>query len=118
MHCPNGAGAVMLATEVVQIAVVALRMELAALYGGRLRGVYLFGSYARHEQEEESDLDVLIILSYIDRYADEIARTGQLVSDLSLAFDVSVSLVFLSETTWRAGESPFVRNVRAEAIAT
>ena len=105
----------MLATEAVRRVLAELQTELVALYGARLRGVYLFGSYARHEQDEESDLDVLVVLSNVDRYANEVARTGQLVSDLSLSFEVSISLVFLPESGWRAGESPFLRNVRAEA---
>ena len=42
-----------------------LKDGLAALYSARLKGLYLFGSYARGEARPESDLDVLIVLDSI-----------------------------------------------------
>ena len=39
-----------------------LRTGLAAIYGIRLKGVYLFGSHARNEADAESDVDVLVDL--------------------------------------------------------
>ena len=38
------------------------------IYKDRLRGVYLYGSYARRQQGPESDLDILIILDEIADY--------------------------------------------------
>ena len=39
-----------------------LKQALQAIYGDRLRGLYLYGSYARGEEIEDSDVDVLIVL--------------------------------------------------------
>ncbi|MBI3322994.1 MAG: nucleotidyltransferase domain-containing protein [Candidatus Omnitrophica bacterium] len=94
-----------------------LRAGLQAIYGDRLRGLYLYGSYARGEADPESDLDVLIVLEGYDRYSAEIGRTSQLISSLCLKYSVSVSRVFVSEERWRDYDSPFLRNARAEAIA-
>jgi predicted nucleotidyltransferase len=94
-----------------------LKSGLAALYGNRLCGVYLFGSYARGEQEAESDLDILIILSYYERYSAEIERTGELVSTLSLKYGVSISRKFITESHWATVDSALLRNVHAEAVA-
>jgi predicted nucleotidyltransferase len=93
-----------------------LQLQLLAKYGNRLKQVRLFGSYARGEADDESDLDVLIILDRIDHYCGEVDRTGQLIADLSLEYGVSISRVFVSESEWRVGQSVFLRNVRAEAI--
>lgn len=60
-----------------------IKSGMKALYGARLRGVYLYGSSARREQEPESDLDVLIVLENDPRYSAEIERTGQRLSDSS-----------------------------------
>ena len=94
-----------------------LKTKLADLYGDRLKGLYLFGSYARGTQESESNLDVLIILDSFQDYGTEIRRTGKLISDLSLENDLSISNVFIRESEWKQGDSPFLRNVRQEAIA-
>ena len=93
-----------------------LKAGLRMVYGDRLRGIYFFGSYARAEADTESDLDVLVVLDGFDRYAREVNRTGALAADLSLKYSVTVSLVFLRENEWLKGESPFLANVRDEAI--
>ena len=94
-----------------------LKTGLARLYGSRLCGLYLFGSYARGEQDAESDLDILIVLTDYERYSLEIERTGELVSALSLKYGVSVSRKLVKESSWQSASSALLRNVRAEAIA-
>ena len=94
-----------------------LKSGLEGIYGDRLKGLYLYGSYARGEADPESDLDVLIVLEGYDRYSEEIGRTSRLISSLCLKYSVSVSRVFVSEEKWRDYDSSFLRNARAEAIA-
>jgi len=93
-----------------------LKAGLRLAYGERLRGIYLFGSYARDEADRESDLDILVVLDGFDRYAHEVNRTGALAADLSLKYGVTVSQVFLREHEWLKGDTPFLSNVRDEAI--
>src|SRR6266498_1758679 len=42
-----------------------LKKGLEKLYGNRLKGLILYGSYARGDQREGSDLDILVILNGI-----------------------------------------------------
>ena len=93
-----------------------LKKELSLIYTDRLHRVYLFGSYARQEQDPESDLDILIVLSDMDTYASEIKRTGEMVSRLSLKHGITISRKFIRETDWKTDDSPLLRNVREEAI--
>lgn len=103
--------------EQINQLLVELKSGLDALYGTRLRAVYLYGSYARREQDPESDLDILIILSAYQSYGAEIEYTGELISQLSLDYGVSISRKFLNETQWKTINSALLRNIRAEAIA-
>ena len=103
-------------TERVESLVRELRGELEAIYGPRLRGVYLFGSRARGDAGAEADVDVLIVLDHLDRYGIEIERTGEVASRLSIEAGLSISRAFVSEREWREGQSPFFQNVREEAV--
>jgi len=94
-----------------------LKAGLEATYGRRLKDVWLYGSYARGEPDPESDVDVLVVLDRIGRYADEIERTSRLGADLSLKYGVSISKVFMSESKWLRGDTRFLANVREEAIS-
>jgi len=93
-----------------------LKHRLATLYGGRLRGVFLFGSYARDEADEESDVDVLIVLDRVENYSREVDRTSALMSELSLKHGKSISCVYVGENKWREADTMFFLNVREEAI--
>ena len=92
-----------------------LRDGFEAIFSERLKGVHLYGSYARGTADRESDVDDLVVLDLIERYGVEIDRTSHFVADLSLAHGVSVSRVFVDEATWLSGDTWFLRNVRAEA---
>jgi predicted nucleotidyltransferase len=93
-----------------------LKEHMARMYSQNLKGVYLYGSYARGEEEAGSDVDVLVVLDRIDSYSAEIARTGDIASDLSLKYDLSISRMFIDQESWEDGDTPFLRHVRQEAI--
>ncbi len=94
-----------------------IRSGLEAVYQGRMRGVYVFGSYARGDYDAESDLDVLVVLEDFASYGQEVDRTAHLVAHLSLRYGISLSLVFVRERDWQSGDTPFLRNLRREVIA-
>ncbi|MBI4544427.1 MAG: nucleotidyltransferase domain-containing protein [Gemmatimonadetes bacterium] len=94
-----------------------LRSGLERIYGERLKGLYLYGSYVRGEAVPGSDIDVLVVLDRVDSYWDEIERTSELSAQISLDHDVTVVEVFVPESRWQEGDTPFLRNVRREARA-
>jgi predicted nucleotidyltransferase len=96
---------------------IELKRGLSSLYGPRLKSVYLYGSYARGDYDEESDLDVMIVLSDFDRRVAEIKRTSELIGNLSLEYGITVSAVFMREMEWKAGNLMLLRNVKAEGLA-
>jgi predicted nucleotidyltransferase len=93
-----------------------LKHGLAEIYGDRLKAVYLFGSYARGDYHEGSDLDVMIVLDTYKRYWDELVRSAELASDLSLKYGVTISRTIMTEKQWKKGDLPVLVNVRAEGI--
>lgn len=100
----------------IQLCLRELNAGLNIIYQSQFAGAYLYGSYARSDEQVGSDLDILIILTEITDYAAEITRTSELISRLSLKYGVSISRVFISRDEWIKGQKPFLNNVREEAI--
>lgn len=93
-----------------------MRSGLKSTYRERLRGVYLYGSRARGEQGPDSDADILIVLDRVGPLGEELDRTSQLASDVSLDTGIIVSRAFASEADWRAGAKPFLVSARVDAL--
>ena len=93
-----------------------LSTGLSEILTDRLDGVYLFGSHARGEAQFESDIDVIIVLKDDFEYGELLDQTIDLVADLSLEFDVVISRVFVSKRRFQNEMSPFLMNIRREAI--
>ena len=94
-----------------------LKEGLVRLYGKQLDAVYLYGSFARGDNVEGSDLDVAVILKDFERRAAKIRRTSELVGDLSLAFQITVSPLFLRESEWVTNKFSLLQNIKAEGVA-
>jgi len=93
-----------------------VRAGLSGLYGRRLRGLYLYGSYARGDESDDSDIDFLVLLDEIEDVGEELERMSELGSRLSLAFDVTITFFPLSVSEFQNLHTPFLLNVRREAV--
>ena len=93
--------------------------ECAAVYSGSFRNAFLYGSYARGDYTDESDVDILLV---VDTNAEGIklhrAEISRISSDLSLKYDITVSItVKPSEQFDRFSDIlPFYKNVVSEGV--
>ena len=94
-----------------------LKEGLAQIYGNKLNAVYLYGSYARGDYRQGSDVDVMILLKDYKSYWEEIQRSSQLASDISLKYEVTVSRLFIKEIQWQESVIPVLRNIRKDGVA-
>jgi predicted nucleotidyltransferase len=93
-----------------------LRAGLDALYGERLARLVLFGSHARGDAREDSDVDVLVVLRGEVGFYREVERTGPLTVDLLDRYRVPVSLIPVSEEDFLARRIPLFVNAHAEGV--
>lgn len=94
-----------------------LALELKELYGGQYRGMVLYGSYARGEADEGSDVDVLLLLEGEVNSTCELLRASQVKWPLSLEAGYTISLLPVSVEAYQNSEQPFLRNARGEGIS-
>ncbi|TAH14986.1 MAG: nucleotidyltransferase domain-containing protein [Runella slithyformis] len=86
-------------------------------YGERLQRLILFGSYARNDFHDESDVDLMIVLNDIQvHHGLEIRALSKVVSDLSLKFGKSISILPVSKNRFETSSLPFYTAVRREGI--
>lgn len=105
-------------TKVEQQALALFKAALQSLLGDKLLSVRLFGSRARDEGTEESDLDVLVIVREKDRAL--YRRIVEESLNIDLVYDVNLAPTILSEEEYRRNReygTPFYRNVEKEGIA-
>jgi uncharacterized protein len=100
----------------IQRILAELRGRLELVYGDRLAQLVLFGSRARGDAQEDSDIDVLVVLRGAVRAGEEISRAGDITADISLENDVVISCVFVSGDRWARERSPLLMNVRREGV--
>lgn len=94
--------------------------EVRRTYGGRLKGLYLFGSRARGDHTAESDADVAVVLADGDwRVWDEKMRLADIEYDIIVDTGVEPQGWPVSESEWRNPElhdnPPLVRAMRRDA---
>ena len=95
----------------------AYRARLEALYGDRLKKLVLFGSRARGDAGEDSDVDVLIVLEGPINWSQEVERTGQVTSEVDIKYDVDISRAFATPDEYEHRDRAFFRNVRREGVS-
>lgn len=93
-----------------------LREGLQRLYGPRLKGLHLFGSRARGQAVEGSDINIALILEGFASAADEISSFSPLVASLCLKHHCLISVVPIRENDWRTRKTPLLMNIRREGV--
>ena len=90
--------------------------HLKDFYGQRYAGLILFGSYARGDWAEHSDVDLLLLLKGEVSASREIMRSSDVVYPLALASGHLLTLVPVSLEKYHHSQDPLFWNVRAEGV--
>ena len=101
----------------VRAALQELQLELRALYGGQAPTVLVYGSYARAEEGNTSDIDLLLIYSHPIRPGREIQRVGSILANLNLRYQVLISVLPASVEDFQQATDVFWQALRREGVA-
>lgn len=92
------------------------RAGIEKLYGKRLRNIILYGSWARGDAREGSDIDLAIILEGEVIPGKEIDRMIGIITEINLRHGVLISVYPVSEKDYSSVNSPLLINVRSEGV--
>ncbi len=93
------------------------REKVERLYGQRLKNIILYGSWARNEATQDSDIDLAVVLSGDVVAGKEIDRLIDIVTDINLNYGVLLSIYPVSENDYTEVNSPLLMNLRKEGVS-
>jgi uncharacterized protein len=105
-----------LTDPLVQVALREFLAGLSRLYAGMPPDLVAYGSYARNEATEDSDLDLLLVYSRPVNPSLEIRHLVSLLADLNLRYGVLFSVLPVSADAYQQAQGPFWRNLRREGV--
>jgi uncharacterized protein len=90
---------------------------LSRYYGSRLQGVILYGSVARGEADQASDIDLLVLLSPPLDYFAELRQIVDLLYPIQLESEQLISAKPALASDYEVGSISLYRNARREGVA-
>jgi len=105
-----------LSVDVIDI-VKEFKELLKSVHKDNLHAVILYGSMARGDFDDESDIDVLVVLDDISDYLNELDKTFQIQYELGMKYDVIISCVLAKSRDYESRFDPFFLNIHQEGIS-
>lgn len=92
------------------------KSTLQKIYGKRLKGIILYGSYARGEAVEGSDIDLIVLLDNMQNPMDELEMYSKEIHQLDLAYDTLISIIPFDVKQYNTRKLPIILNAKKEGI--
>jgi len=86
------------------------------IYGDKLKGIILHGSYARGDFTDGSDIDLIILLEDMKDLLAEREKYFNEIWKLDLKYDTVISLLPFKEDEYRKRRLPVILNAKREGI--
>ena len=105
-------------TQIMEIATILkeFRAAIERLYAERLKNIILYGSWARGQGTQDSDIDLVVVLDGKVAQGHEIDRMIDIITDINLKHDVLLSIYPVSQKDYASTNSPLLLNIRREGV--
>ena len=90
--------------------------RLQRIYGERLKGLILYGSYARGDATEGSDIDLILLLEDMSNPISELEKFSGEIHQLDFLHDTVISIIPIEEGQYRTRRLPIILNAKREGI--
>lgn len=89
---------------------------LQNIYGRRLQGVVLHGSYARGEADEGSDIDLIVLLEDMQDPLTELERCSPEIHQLDFLYDTVISVIPMDVEQYKNRKLPLILQAKKEGV--
>lgn len=99
--------------------VMEFAQQVKNILGNKLTRVILYGSYARGDYKENSDIDVMVLTTLTDEEIEKIETSiFDLAFDLQMKYLIDISVIVKNEEHFEhwLGALPFYDNVQREGV--
>lgn len=96
--------------------VLEIKKHLVDLYGAGIKKVIVYGSFAREEATEESDVDLLVVIDDVLNPLEVEESVSDLLFEILIGKGELVSVMAISESTFKSYNSPLFLNVKEEGV--
>jgi predicted nucleotidyltransferase len=103
--------------QTIKIILADTKAHLKKIYGDALKDIILYGSYARGDFTEGSDIDIIILLEDIKELAAERKKYFDAIWELDLKYDTVISIIPLREDEYRTRRLPLILNAKREGFS-
>ena len=89
------------------------------IFGSKLRKIILYGSYARGDYTQYSDMDIMVLANYDESEKSFLeTQMRRVASRISLDYDITISMLLRDEKVFhdRTSILPYYKNVATEGI--
>lgn len=93
-----------------------IEKRIADHYGERFQGLILYGSMARGEADDSSDMDLLVLLSQPLHYFLELRQIIEILYPVQLETDILISAKPAAVDEFEAGQIELYRTAKREAL--
>ena len=93
-----------------------IKKSLQKIYGEKLKGVILYGSYARGDATEGSDIDIIVLLDEINDFDAELDTLFEIIGQIDFKYDTLISILPLEERQYLARRLPVILNAKREGV--
>ena len=93
--------------------------QVKVIFGNKLDKIILYGSYARGDYNEHSDVDIMILTTLTDEEIEGVqTEIFDLAFDFQMDYDIDISVIIQNRERFNywLGVLPFYNNVQKEGI--
>ena len=102
--------------EIEKKAIEELIEKLKLIYGDNLVKVILYGSKARGDSTEDSDIDIMVVLKdYID-IKKERFKIYDIVWSVCYVYDLLISVIIKNKSDYEKFDTGLLKNIKNEGI--